>query len=94
MTKLTPLLLSAGLLLCQPLLAADPAPHSHSAATVSLLETLDIESGQRTVVLQTSEHIEAPNWSHDGSSLVVNKGGRLYLCRQRTGDSNASTRAP
>ncbi len=78
MMKLTPLLLSAGLLLCQPVRAADPSSHSHPAATVSLLETIDIESGRRTVVLQTPEHIEAPNWSRDGLSLIVNKGGLLY----------------
>ena len=86
MTKLTPLLLSAGLLLCQPLRAADPASHSTPATTASLLETIDIESGQRTVVLQTSEHIEAPNWSRDGLSLVVNKGGLLYRLPVKGGE--------
>ena len=77
MTKLTPLLLCAGML-CPPLRAADPTSNSAPPAAVSVLETIDIESGQRTVVLRTSERIEAPNWSHDGLSLVVNKGGLLY----------------
>ena len=77
MTKLTPLL-STGLLLCQPLQAADLPSNPHPGTTASQLETIDIETSQRTVVLQTSEHIEAPNWSRDGLSLIVNKGGSLY----------------
>ncbi len=78
MTKLSPLLVSAGLLLPWLLWAAEPASNSAMTTPASLLETIDIESGQRVVVLRTSEHIEAPNWSRDGLSLIVNKGGSLY----------------
>lgn len=49
---------------------------------VCYLETVDIASGERQVVLRDSgtmeAHIEAPNWSPDGQYLLVNKGGRLY----------------
>ncbi len=42
------------------------------------LETMDIESGDRKVVLPTKDAIEAPNWSRDGKTLIFNKSGRLY----------------
>lgn len=44
----------------------------------SRLEILDIDSGERTVVYRTNDHIEAPNWSPDGSYLIYNSGGRLF----------------
>lgn len=44
----------------------------------SIIETVDIATGERTVVYQARQHIEAPNWSLDGSYLVVNSGGLLY----------------
>jgi Tol biopolymer transport system component len=44
----------------------------------SSLETLDIASGVRSFVRRAKEHIEAPNWSRDGASLMYNSGGRLY----------------
>lgn len=44
----------------------------------SVLEIIDVESGQRTVVKQFPYRIEAPNWTPDGQWLVYNSGGRLY----------------
>jgi TolB protein len=44
----------------------------------SLLEVLDIASGERRVVYRTSDHIEAPNWSRDGSYFLFNSRGLLY----------------
>ncbi len=38
----------------------------------------DITKRGVTSVLKTDTLIEAPNWSHDGKSLIVNGGGRLY----------------
>lgn len=38
----------------------------------------DLKSGAETVVLESPHLIEAPNWSPDGVSLVVNGDGRLY----------------
>ncbi|NQT24701.1 TolB family protein [candidate division KSB1 bacterium] len=42
------------------------------------LEILDIESGLRKVTYQSQTPFEAPNWSPDGSFLVVNSQGKLY----------------
>lgn len=47
-------------------------------ALSSTLETVTIASGDRRVVYCTTNHIEAPNWSRDGTFLVFNSQGRLY----------------
>lgn len=44
----------------------------------SILATIDIETGTETVLYETDRHLEAPNWTPDGSALIVNGGGRLY----------------
>ncbi len=44
----------------------------------STLETISIASFDRRVVYHTDSHIEAPNWSPDGKSLIFNSGGLLY----------------
>jgi TolB protein len=44
----------------------------------SRLETISVPGGQRTVVHETRDHIEAPNWSRDGRTLLFNSGGKLY----------------
>lgn len=46
--------------------------------SASRLEIIDIESGLRRIIYETDEHIEAPNWSRDGSFLIYNSNGRLY----------------
>jgi Tol biopolymer transport system component len=51
--------------------AAEPQLISH-------LEIIDIETGVRREVLETKQHIEAPNWSRDGSILLVNGNGLIY----------------
>jgi Tol biopolymer transport system component len=45
---------------------------------VSHLETYSLDSGERTVVLTEKAHFEAPNWSRDGSYLLINQEGKLY----------------
>lgn len=45
----------------------------------STLETFDIGSGVRQTVYQAAEHFEAPNWSRDGRSLYLNRGGRIVV---------------
>ena len=44
----------------------------------SILEILDIATGERRAVYRTTDHIEAPNWSLDGKYFVFNSDGRLY----------------
>ncbi len=53
----------------------------------SRLEILALETGERRVVHETRNHIEAPNWSRDGSTLVFNSGGRLYALPAAGGPS-------
>jgi Tol biopolymer transport system component len=44
----------------------------------STLETIDVDSGVRTIVYRAKEHFEAPNWSRDGKTLLYNNNGRIY----------------
>lgn len=44
----------------------------------SVLEVMDITTGQRSVVKEFPFLIEAPNWTPDGNWLVYNSGGKLY----------------
>jgi TolB protein len=51
---------------------------------ISILETFDMETGTRTVLMEFHEHIEAPNWTMDGKSLVYNSKGNIYLFNLET----------
>jgi TolB protein len=57
-----------------------PLRHAAGATPVleSTLETLDIASTDRRVIYQTTDHIEAPNWSRDGTYVVFNRDGQLW----------------
>ena len=44
----------------------------------STLETVKIASTDRLVAYTAPEHFEAPNWSRDGSSLLINREGMMY----------------
>lgn len=44
----------------------------------STLETIAIASKDRRVVHHARDHLEAPNWSRDGRTLLFNSSGRLY----------------
>lgn len=46
--------------------------------SISILETIDIHTGVRTVLKEFEEIIEAPNWTLDGRSLLYNSNGRLF----------------
>jgi hypothetical protein len=50
----------------------------------SLLETIDVRSGDRTVVYREPVSLQAPNWTRDGRALVYNRNGRLYRFDLRT----------
>ena len=45
---------------------------------ISELCIFNIESGQASVNFRADWHLEAPNWSPDGSELIFNADGRLY----------------
>lgn len=45
---------------------------------ISILETVDIHSGERRVLAEFDHLIEAPNWTRDGRRLIYNSRGRLY----------------
>ena len=44
----------------------------------SILEVLDIQTGQRTVLKEFNYLIEAPNWTRDGKWIYFNSGGLIY----------------
>lgn len=44
----------------------------------SSLEIWDVARDQARVILQSDQHIEAPNFTADGRALVVNMAGHLY----------------
>jgi len=50
----------------------------HPMEVESTLEILDITTTNRTVVHHTKNHIEAPNWTSDGKTLIFNSQGLLY----------------
>ena len=56
----------------------DPNATAPTLALYSSLETIDVESKDRTIVYFAPEHFEAPNWTRDGSTFLFNQEGRLY----------------
>lgn len=44
----------------------------------SRVETMNVESGHRTIVHEEARSLQAPNWTPDGESLIYNSEGRLY----------------
>jgi Tol biopolymer transport system component len=44
----------------------------------SRLMIYDFEEGRSFPILETDAHIAAPNWTPDGSSLIVNSNGSLF----------------
>ncbi|TJY41151.1 transporter [Cohnella pontilimi] len=45
----------------------------------SMLETVDIRTGERKTLAQFDHLIEAPNWTRDGKRLIYNSRGLLYF---------------
>ena len=45
----------------------------------STLETIAIETLRRTLVYRALEHFEAPNWSRDGRTFLINRRGSLFV---------------
>jgi len=58
--------------------AAAPEVDGEKVLSPSRLEVMEVATGHRRVVYYSKQHFEAPNWSRDGSYLLVNQGGHLY----------------
>ena len=54
--------------------------------TYSTLETVDVHTGERTMLKEFDYVIEAPNWTQDGKYLVYNSQGRMYTYELTTGE--------
>lgn len=52
----------------------------------SILETVDVFTGERTVLKEFDFVIEAPNWTRDGRFLVYNSQGRIYAYQLAAGE--------
>lgn len=52
----------------------------------SILETVDVFTGVRTVLKEFDYVIEAPNWTRDGRFLVYNSRGRMYTYALANGE--------
>src|SRR3954471_1416000 len=69
-------------LFCTPLLLSQNAPVAIKKSFVSVYNLKD----KTTEVVYTGDKlIEAPNWSPDGKTLLVNTGGNLYNLRLNPG---------
>jgi len=44
----------------------------------SSIETMDVFSGKRQVLYNSSKSLQAPNWTRDGKSLIYNTEGLMY----------------
>lgn len=60
------------------LLAPAGAASGQEPELESALEVLDVDTGERRVVYRVRGHIEAPNWSPDGRTLLFNRDGRIW----------------
>ncbi len=64
---------------CIPLLLLAQGAAGQMAPRVrSIVQVYDLESGTARTVFEADAHYEAPNWTPDGKSLIINGGGRLY----------------
>ncbi|MFN8433468.1 MAG: hypothetical protein U0V18_05585 [Anaerolineales bacterium] len=52
----------------------------------SILETVDVFTGERKILKEFDHVIEAPNWTKDGMFLVFNSNGRIFTYEMATGD--------
>lgn len=54
--------------------------------TYSILETVDVFTGVRTILKEFDYVIEAPNWTRDGRYLVYNARGHIFTYQLATGE--------
>lgn len=57
--------------------AAQESAKGEPPVLYSTLETVTISSADRRVVYAAQGRLEAPNWTHDGESLLFNRDGRI-----------------
>ncbi|OCT13045.1 transporter [Paenibacillus pectinilyticus] len=55
---------------------------------ISYLEIVDVNTGERQVLAEFDDLIEAPNWTRDGNCLIYNRRGLLYAFEIATGESS------
>jgi Tol biopolymer transport system component len=55
-------------------------------ASTSVLETLDVDTGVRTVLKVFDAVIEAPNWTRDGRRLIFNSQGLMHAYDLASGE--------
>jgi TolB protein len=55
--------------------------------SISILETVDVFTGNRTALQEFDYVIEAPNWTRDGRYLIYNSQGRMYSYELANGES-------
>ena len=51
----------------------------------SILETVDVFTGERKILKEFDHVIEAPNWTKDGKYLVFNSNGRMFTYEMASG---------
>lgn len=54
--------------------------------SISILETVNVNTGARTVLKEFDHVIEAPNWTQDNRYLVYNSRGHMYTFELATGE--------
>jgi TolB protein len=59
--------------ICHSLFAQVP----EGKKVISLLHIYDLQTGKSEMILRENRHFEAPNWSPDGSYLLINSQGKL-----------------
>src|SRR5262249_39673569 len=57
--------------------AAQPQPVRREPL-ISRITLINVDGTSPTVVLETPRHFEAPNWSRDGTYLLLNSQGKLW----------------
>jgi Tol biopolymer transport system component len=53
--------------------------------SISVLEKVDVHTGERTILREFDYVIEAPNWTQDDRTLIYNSRGRMYAHDLATG---------
>ncbi len=55
-----------------------PVGETQNNPVTSILEIMDVETGERKTIMEFPYLIEAPNWTMDGRWLIYNSKGKLY----------------